>query len=51
MTKGDRPSLVRFKELQGRLPFIRSPLLQISLVEYTQSHYLTATPHTSSTRQ
>jgi hypothetical protein len=40
----DEPSLDRFEKVQDRLPFTRSPLLQISPVQCAQSRYFIATP-------
>jgi hypothetical protein len=47
LIRRDESSLLRFMKLQGRLPFSRPPLLQVSPVECAQSRYLIATPRTS----
>jgi hypothetical protein len=47
----DESSLVRFEKFQGRLPFTRSPLLQVSPVQCAQSRYFIATPFMSFSRE
>jgi hypothetical protein len=46
LTQRDKSSLIRFEKLQGRLPITRSPLLQVSTVQCTQSRYFIAAPRT-----
>jgi hypothetical protein len=47
LTQRDKPSLVRFEKVQGRLPFTCFPLLQASPVQCTQSHYFITRPRIS----
>jgi hypothetical protein len=44
LTYSEKSSLVRFEKVQGRLPFTRSSLLQVSPVQCVQSRYFIVTP-------